>query len=212
MHDEKFKRLIIIILSLGFLSICLSLLLAVINLGTQLASTALLIVLQICLAFLFIIVVGGICMYLIEKIWAHIVREIAAINQRHADLLKSMKKRAPWFVTFTLLASQAVLVIADKSFDGNNTVTVTVTIALIVLFFLANEFFSCERPAFKLAGYALWVMTAASLPLLVFIYSECDLKQAVANITAIPIHYQYIFTLLMVTFIAAPFIGSLGRR
>ena len=212
MHDEKFKRLIILILSLGFLSICLSFLLAVINLGTQLASTAFLIVLQICLAILIIIVVGGICMYLIEKIWANIVREIAAINQRHADLLKSMKKRAPWFITFTLLASQAVLVIADKSFNGDNMVTVTVTMALIVLFFIANEFFSCERLAFKLAGYALWVMTAASLPLLVFIYSKCDLEQAIANITAIPIHYQYIFTMLMVAFVAAPFIGSLGRR
>lgn len=212
MREDQFKRLMTFIVALGFLSISASLLLAVINLGALLASTWLLLLLQVCLAVLAIVISASICIYLIDRLWTFIMREIQAINQRHADLLKSMKKRAPWFVTLTLLGSQAALAVADKSFNGETLPTVAVTLALILLFFLANELFTRERFAFKLAGYLLWLMTAASLPLLILIYGEFNVEKVYALISAIPIHYRYIYSLLMMAFLAAPFAGASGRN
>jgi len=65
----------------------------------------------------------GIALTIGGKLFKWVFSEIALLHRQHEELLRALKKRTPWFVFLTLLVSQAVLAIADKSFQGQELPT-----------------------------------------------------------------------------------------
>ena len=200
MNDQRTQNFLLIALGLAALLLASSLLVAVVNLGTQIASFWLLLIVQIAIAILAV----GFVLGIIGKIFTWVVSEIALLHERHKELLRALKKRTPWFVVLTLLVSQAVLVIADKSFQGQELPTVAVTLVLILLFFLANEFIVREHLMFRVLGFVLWFAAVLALPFFVWADRGFDTSAVLTQIDSFPMFYKAFYVLCSLVFILMP--------
>jgi len=119
MNDQRALDFLVIALGIAALLLASSLLVAVVNLGAQIATLWLSLIVQGAIAILAI----GIALTIVGKLFKWVFSEIALLHRQHEELLRALKKRTPWFVFLTLLVSQAVLAVADKSFQGQELPT-----------------------------------------------------------------------------------------
>lgn len=200
MNDKRIEAFLAYSFGIALVLLSGSLLLAVFNLGTQILSFGVLILFQIAVAVVLFFAAAAIAGMLFK--W--IVSQIESLHWKHAQLLGEFKKRTPWFVVLVLLISQAVLVIADKSFKGEELPTVAVTLVLIILFFLANELIVKKNVWLKTLGFTLWFLAIVALPLLVWAHRDFNTAEIVALIAAIPPPYSIFYPLCALVFLLLP--------
>jgi hypothetical protein len=119
MNDQRALDFLLITLGIAALLLASSFLVAVVNLGTQIATLWLSLIVQGAIAILAI----GIALIIVGKLFKWVFSEIVLLHRQYEELLRALKKRTPWFVFPILLVSQAVLAIADKSFQGQELPT-----------------------------------------------------------------------------------------
>src|SRR5437899_33401 len=177
-----------------------SLLIAVINLGTEITTFWLLFLVQITVAVLVVAVVLAVvgCLFM----W--VTGEFVSLQKKHAEVMQELQKRTPWFLALVLLVSQAVLAIADKSFHGQELPTVAVTLILILLFFLANEFIVRDQLPLRILGFVLWLAAIMALPLLVWADRGFNTSMVLEQINAFPSSYKIFCALCIPVFLVLP--------
>lgn len=200
MSSQQLERLLAAALIIGVLLFGGALLVAAINVAGQIASFWFLLVVQIAIGALLL----GVVLSLIGRLAAGTMRVFADLYARHDALAKAMKKRTPWFVVLTALVAQAVVAIADKSFQGQTFPTIAITLVLIILFFLANELITRDRLALRVAGFALWFIAVLTLPF--FVLADRDFNWAVLHQEAmgIPWFYRTMYSLIALVFVFTP--------
>lgn len=196
----QLERLLAAALIIGVLLFGGALLVAAINVAGQIASFWFLLVVQIAIGALLLAVV----MSLIGRLAAGTMKVFADLYARHDALAKAMKKRTPWFVVLTALVAQAVVAVADKSFQGQAFPTIAITLVLIILFFLANELISQDRLELRVAGFGLWFLAVLTLPF--FVLADRDFNWAVLHQEAmsIPLFYKTMYSLIALVFVFTP--------
>ena len=132
----------------------------------------------------------------------------ADLYEKHRALAQQLKKRTPWFIALTVLVAQAVVAIADKSFQGQELPTVAVTLVLILLFFLANELITGEQVMLRALGFVLWFVALATLPFFVALDRGFDWALLYKQALAVPIFYKAFYTLIALVFLLTPILGS----
>ena len=207
MSEERAQKFLLIALGVAALLLASSLLVAVINLGAQIATFWLLLVVQIAVAVLIIAFVLSV----VGRLFTWVTAEIDSLHKKYAELLSQLQKRTPWFVVLALLVSQATLAIADKSFDGEELPTVAVTLVLILLFFLANEFIVREQLPLRILGFVLWFTAVIALPLFVWADRGFKTSAVLAEINAFPLSYKVFYALCSLVFVLLPLL-FISRR
>ncbi len=177
-----------------------SLLIAVINLGTKIASFWFLLLVQIALAALLLVIVAS----MMGALASWVSGRIADLYEKHRELAKEIRKRTPWFVALTVLVAQATVAVADKSFQGQELPTVAVTLVLIILFYLSNELIVQENLPRRIAGFALWFFAVLALPLFVVADRHFDFNAVLSLVGAFPLFYKIFYTLIVVVFLFTP--------
>lgn len=200
MNDERAQKFLSIALGVTALLLASSLLVAVINLGAQIATFWLLLFVQIAIAVLVVVVV----LWIVWKLFTWVMAEVASLHIKHAELLRELQKRTPWFVVLALLVSQAVLAIADKSFQGKELPTVAVTLVLILLFFLANEFIVREQLLLRILGFVLWFAAILALPLFVWADRGFNTNLILTQLNAFPLFYKVFYALCSLVLLLLP--------
>ena len=200
MNDQQMQTLLFIAGAIAILLFGSSLLIAVINLGALIATSWLLIFIQVAIAILVLLVVTA----AIGKFNTWVVGEITALNRKHAELLKQIRQRTPGFVALTLLISQAALTIADKSFEGKELPTVAVTLVLILLFFIANEFMVRDPRTFQALGFILWFAAVLALPFFVWADRGFNTSVVIEQLAAFPLVYKIFYALCLPVFVLLP--------
>ena len=200
MPTPRTEQLLVLALFAAVLIFGSSLHIAVINLGTQIASFWFLLIVQLVIAALLLAVVlsliGGLVTWMMGK--------FADLYEKHRALAQLLKKRTPWFIALTVLVSQAVVAIADKSFQGQELPTVAVTLVLILLFFLANELITGGQVMLRALGFVLWFVALATLPFFVALDRGFDWGLLYKQALGVPIFYKAFYTLIALVFLLTP--------
>ena len=200
MSSQRTEQFLAVALVAGILLFGGSLLIAVINLGTQLASLWFLLFVQIAIGALLLAVVVS----LIGKLATWTMGKFADLYEKHRALASQIRKRTPWFMVLTLLVAQAVVAIADKSFQGQELPTVAVTLVLILLFFLANELVTSEERALRIIGFIVWFIAVLALPFFVLLDREFNWPLLYKQVMVVPLFYKAFYALIAIVFILAP--------
>lgn len=200
MNSERNASILLLILGAAVLLFGGSLLLAVINLGSQIASFGFLLCVQLALGALLLAFVGA----ALSRLAAWAADGFADLYARHRSLAAELKKRTPWFMVLTTLVAQAVLAIADKSFGDDDLETVAVTLLLILLFFLANELITREEKWLRCVGFAVWFLAVVALPFFVLLDRKFNWPLLYQQALAVPFSYKAIYTLAAMVFLLAP--------
>ena len=205
MDSQRNEQLLAVALVAGVLLVGSSLLVAVINLGEQIASFWFLLFVQLAVgALLFVVVISLVC-----GLASWTIGRFADLYEKHRALAQEIKKRTPWFVVLTILVAQAVVAIADKSFRGQDLPTVAVTLVLILLFFLANELIVRDQVALRALGFIVWFVAVMALPFFVLLDRGFNWPLLYEQAMAVPLFYKALYALVALVFVFTPllFIG-----
>jgi hypothetical protein len=200
MNAERTELILLLILAAAVVLFGGSLLLAVINLGSQIASFGFLLCVQLALGALMLAFAAAV----LGRLVAWVAGGFADLYERHRELAAELAKRAPWFLVLTTLGAQVVLAVADKSFQGKELITVAVSLILIVLFYLANDLITRKQRWLRWIGFLVWLLTVLALPFFVLFDRKFDWETLYRQALAVPYVYQAFYTLVLMVFVLAP--------
>ena len=200
MTSQRTDQLLAAALVVGVLLFGGSLLIAVINLGAQIASFWFLLFVQLAIGALLLAVVVS----LVGTLASWTMGKLADLYEKHRALASEIKKRTPWFMVLTLLVAQAVVAIADKSFQGQELPTVAVTLVLILLFFLANELITRDKSVLRVIGFLLWFVAILALPFFVLLDRGFDWPLLYKQAMAVSLFYKAFYGLIVIVFALTP--------
>lgn len=163
--DEKQQQTILVVAgAIGVICLGLALLVGAVNLGSELAAWWVVFVFQFLITALGAVAAVVVTLWILSFPINAITTSLDALQRAHGELLAKLKKRTPTFVAICIVVTDATMLIADKSFQGETLPTVTVSLVMLVLFWIGNELMvSDSRPKF-FVGAAVWVLAVASLP------------------------------------------------
>ena len=200
MTSQRTDQLLAAALVVGVLLFGGSLLIAVINLGAQIASFWFLLFVQLAIGALLLAVVVS----LVGTLASWTMGKLADLYEKHRALASEIKKRTPWFMVLTLLVAQAVVAIADKSFQGQELPTVAVTLVLVLLFFLANELITRDKSVLRVIGFLLWFVAILALPFFVLLDRGFDWPLLYKQAMAVSLFYKAFYGLIVIVFALTP--------
>ena len=200
MTSQRTDQLLAAALVVGVLLFGGSLLIAVINLGAQIASFWFLLFVQLAIGALLLAVVVS----LVGTLASWTMGKLADLYEKHRALASEIKKRTPWFMVLTLLVAQAVVAIADKSFQGQELPTVAVILVLILLFFLANELITRDKSVLRVIGFLLWFVAILALPFFVLLDRGFDWPLLYKQAMAVSLFYKAFYGLIVIVFALTP--------
>lgn len=182
--------------------------LAVINVGGDISTSFLLIIVQVLVGTVSVVASG----YVVTKAARSIVestnRKLFEFERRFKDELARLNKRAPALVGAVVLWSNAVLIIADSSFGDNTPQTVVVTLMLTVFFYWANSLVQSETKWIHYSGFAFYALSVVALVLIVLQYYDWDLHSITNWYTQLNLFLQIGFIITAITFIGLPFLSQ----
>ena len=200
MTSQRTDQLLAAAVVVGVLLFGGSLLIAVINIGAQIASFWFLLLVQLAIGALLLAVVVS----LVGTLATWTMGKFADLYEKHRALASEIKKRTPWFIVLTLLVAQAVVAIADKSFQGRELPTVAVTLVLILLFFLANELITRDKSVLRVIGFFVWFVAVLALPFFVLLDRGFDWPLLYKQAMAVTLFYKAFYGLIVIVFVLTP--------
>ena len=200
MTSQRTDQLLAAAVVVGVLLFGGSLLIAVINIGAQIASFWFLLLVQLAIGALLLAVVVS----LVGTLATWTMGNFADLYEKHRALASEIKKRTPWFIVLTLLVAQAVVAIADKSFQGRELPTVAVTLVLILLFFLANELITRDKSILRVIGFFVWLVAVLALPFFVLLDRGFDWPLLYKQAMAVTLFYKAFYGLIVIVFVLTP--------
>jgi hypothetical protein len=191
-------------------------LIAVFRLGTDLTAGWIVLVFQIVIAALGVCVGTGLAYYVTQYLVLtgtdKALEKIEDLRRDHQELLNKAVLRVPPFAVGMLLIAQAVVYLADKSFERNVGVTVSLTLVLIVVFWLANELATRTSAPQRRLGICLWVAAVLLLPVMIIIDRNGDLSLVWQQFRSLSLQVKSVAILTLIAALLAPYAVWEQRR
>jgi MFS family permease len=172
MTSEERCKIVDWILYIALLIGSIGLLLAVINIGHELATTWLLVFFQILIVFFSVLIVFlSIVVFAVISLW--LIREI---ETRYSEEIKQLKRYTPTFVAGMCLLANSTMVIAGQSFQSDAIKTLVVSLLLLALFGFANYFAISPSVSWRIIGSLLYFLGFLFLPIAALWYHDWNLQ------------------------------------
>ena len=132
--------------------------------------------------------------------------EIASLSQRHPKQFVKIKKRTPTMIAVAILVSEAVVIIADRSFEGNKTAALGVSFVMLIGFSMANELMVNSSLLLRIAGVVLWLLIVAFVPGAIMIDRKWGLRELGTHVWSLPMATKLFFVLAALVMTILPFL------
>ncbi len=185
--------------------VALALLVAAFKLGAHLAAWWIVIIFQVLLTGAGVIVGGAFTLWVAQSLFESIAQHLRELQRSHDELITYVRRRVPTFIAAALVITEAAMIIADKAFKSETLPTVTVSLLLLVLFWVANEFMTSGSTFRRGIGIALWIFAILFLPLAVFLHRKGDWSAIKAEIESIQFGHFWALVLIGVLMLVLPF-------
>jgi hypothetical protein len=214
--NERWQTAFLVVSLCVLAALGLTPLIAVFRLGTDLAATWIIVVFQVVITVLGVVVGTAVTYYVTQSVvlaaTSKALKKIDDLRQDHEDLVNKVALRAPPFAVGILLITQAVLYLADKSFEKDVATTVCVTLVLIIVFWLANELAAREDTRQRIVGTLVWVGGILFLPLMILLHENCDFRKVWGDFQSMPLGVECVAVLTFVAALLAPYALLEQRR
>jgi|ERR1051325_971663 hypothetical protein len=105
----------------------------------------------------------------------HQVKQLAGMVR---ELAKKLREPARPIVAMCALIVEAVKIVADKSFEGHEEEGLIVSLVLVILFFVANQWLKDEKnKKNQWIGAGIWLGAIALVPIMVMLINGWDLRE-----------------------------------
>lgn len=187
MPEKDVYKIFIIALAIAAILLGLSALVAAINLGGAIASGAIVAIFQFLITASGTLILLAITVAIISAVYSRVVERISRLEHSHARTLNMLNKRTPTFATSATLIAALVLLLADKSFNGETVPTVCVGVVLTVLFWIANELLIANSRPRRILGTVLWTLSIALLPTIIYLHRASDVERIIQDINSLSV-------------------------
>lgn len=188
--------------------ILVTLLIAVINIGKDLATTWLCIVVQILLAILGVASVFCLLILLSQ----FVLGKIHDIESRYNEEIKRLKHRAPTFVAAMCLFVNGTMVVTGKAYSSDTITTVLVSLLLLLIFWIANVFAMSQNTSRRIFGNILYLFGFLCLPIIALCYHDWNLQNLWHQISKLELETQVVIVLTILLFVCLPLLCSIFRE
>jgi len=201
-EEEQFK-IPLWIFGIAVLILAITLLIAVINIGPDLATTWLLVVFQI----LIVILGAAFSLYLSCRSIESVIARIHNIESRYNEEIKRLKRRVPTLVAAMCLLANGTMVIAGKSFSSDAITTVLVSLLLLLIFWFANGFAMSQNTSTRIVGNILYFFGILCLPIAALWYRDWNLQNLWHWISELELGTQVVIGLTILIFVCLPLLS-----
>ena len=191
-------------LGIGALSAGLGIIIAAVTIGITAAPSWLLSVGQIVLTVLVVVIAAILIVLGASWTVSRTLDDIKNLERRFPEQIERAKQRTPTFVAVLLFVSEAIVIIADKSFEGNTVATLTVSFVMLLGFTLANELMAKAGRLLRITGLALWFLILAFLPCVVMINRSWGVRQLGSYLWSLPMATKLFFGLAALVMVVVP--------
>ena len=133
-----------------------------------------------------------------------LANRIEHLSDEQKRILQKLQERTPPLLVAATLITQAVMAIADKAFGDNPVIVVVVTILLIILFWIANEFMLRDALVMRLAGWSVWGFAILALPTLVALFHRWSIHELWTEVSKLSTGTLIVFALSIPVVILLP--------
>lgn len=210
--DEKQQETVVVVAgAVGVICLSLALLVGAINLGSELAAWWVVFVFQFLITTLGAIAAVIVTLWILSFPFNALTTKVYALQRAHGELLAKLQKRTPTFVAISIVVAEATMLIADKSFQGETLPTVTVSLVMLVLFWIGNELMvSDSRPKF-FVGLAVWGLAVASLPVAATLHRK-GLDKLFEDLGNLDMATKMTIGLVLLCLLLLPFVFQRGQN
>jgi hypothetical protein len=132
------------------------------------------------------------------------VDEVTALEARHPKQLAQAKQRAPTFVAIALLVSEAIVIIADNSFEGKTVATLVVSFVMLLGFGLANGLMVKAGWIPWSVGLILWFLMLGFLPGAIMVDRRWGVRELGKHLWSLPMPTKLFFALAALVMLVMP--------
>src|SRR5262249_19629954 len=93
-----------------------------------------------------------------------IADDFMQLQRKYPKEIAKAKQRTPTFVAIAVLLSEAVVIVADNSFEGKTVETLVVSFVMLLGFGVANELMVKRGKVLMGLGIVMWILMLAFLP------------------------------------------------
>ncbi len=211
MSEKDVYKFFLIALAIGAIFLGSSVFIAAINLGGAMVSGVMVVIFQVLITASAIVILFAITASITSAVYSSIVERISGLERSHGELLKTLNKRTPTFATSAALIAALVLLLADKSFKGEDIPTVCVGVVLAVLFWIANELLVADSRLRKVLGAFLWALALAFLPTMIYLHRDGNMDRIIQDFHSLGVTaISLLFLAFLVAFFAPIALKSNG--
>jgi hypothetical protein len=119
---------------------------------------------------------------------------------------QEVRQKAPALGATLLLLGNVVLIVADKSFDGDDVATVVVSLSLLTVFWISNYLVDLDKTHTKIIGTILWLLSAlVYLPVAVMVHRGWSVSEFFSYLMSFDIGTKIFFGVTWIALILLPF-------
>ena len=144
----------------------------------------------------------------INKTYTLVLSGFKHASQQYPEQVKAVKQHTPIAAVAAGLAGNAVLTAAGVSFPTNAEVTIGVSLALFLGFWVANELFLKKSKPLRILGWALWALLLLLLPAAVLIDNDWSVAHLLSALMALSLPAKIFFPTLAVSLAVLPILTA----
>ncbi len=205
-NDETVLKIFLVLLGIAAIILTVSILTAIVNIGSDIVTSWLLIALQISITVIGVLGSLWIITEIANSIFKKLNYRINLFDRKYSDEIKTLKRRTPIFIVSVLLISDAAMILADKNFGGDALPTIIISFNLLILFWLAYHLVIKKRKILKALGVILFYLALIFLPVSSLLYHQWTINDLIKYILSLEYSTITMLTLSMLLIFLIPFI------
>ena len=155
---------------------------------------------------LLVLVAVGVAAYIVGTLYTSLVGQIASLEKRFEMELKALRRKSPAVVASLLLLGQAVVSATDRTLQGNTSVKISLSVGLLLYFWLANALLAGKTKGQPTAGVLLWFVGIALNVFAVAAFYQIGLPDLISALAGLNTVQQVYFTAMLVILLIVPLI------
>lgn len=216
MDTEKIWTGIASLFVLALLGGVAALIVGVVNAGSQLISSTLLLFLQVLVGLLAVLVAilavfvsYALAKWMVGTAMLSVTERFAELERKYEKEFKRLKAKKPAWIATLLFITEAVMILVDKAFDGHEWETLVASFSVLIGFWVANQLMTCDERWKRLIGAALWFVVLLFIPVAVAIHRHLGPSEFFAFLWNFDPTVKIFFTVVFLSLTTLP---TLARR
>lgn len=138
--------------------------------------------------------------------YAAVVGRLDRVERDHQKILAMLRRQAPAAAASALLIGNAVVLIADKAFEGNIAVTLATSVSLMLLFWIGSQLQAGKHRATVVIGWLIWLLAIALLPVGMMVLNGWDRAELLQFLSRFDLTTKLYWLVMVVVMALAPFL------